>query len=90
MARATILHQLHDLGAAAWFGGTLANAVAAAGATEPGSSTPSDVASAQRMLARLQWAVPALTGAIVAIGSFAAEQYRPEEVGRGLLNRIAG
>ena len=42
------------------------------------------------MLARLQWAVPALTGAIVAIGSFAAEQYRPEEVGRGLLQRITG
>ncbi len=182
MARATSFHQLHDLGAAAWFGGTLANAVAlnpasasaghrenvgavanagwdrwtpvnaaaigahlvgaagllkhdlgrarvqqgvptmaitktaltaaalgvtgwarllgktvsdhgavpAAGATEPSSSTPSDVASAQRTLAQLQWAVPALTGAIVAIGSFAAEQYRPEEVGRGLLQRITG
>lgn len=182
MARATIFHQLHDLGAAAWFGGTLANAVAlnpaassagrpeavgavanagwdrwtpvnaaaigahlvgaagllkhdlgraraqqgvptmaiaktaltvaalgvtgwsrvlgttvsdhgavpAAGATDPSSSTPADVASAQRMLARLQWAVPALTGAIVAIGSFAAEQYRPEEVGRGLVQRIVG
>ena len=28
MARATIFHQMHDLGIAAWFGGTLANAVA--------------------------------------------------------------
>ena len=28
MARATLSHQLHDLGLAAWFGGTLANAVA--------------------------------------------------------------
>ncbi|WP_299572322.1 hypothetical protein [uncultured Williamsia sp.] len=182
MARATIFHQLHDLGGAAWFGGTLANAVAlnpasksagdqesagavanagwdrwtpvnaaaigahlvgaagllrhdlgrvraqqgvptmaitktaltaaalgvtgwarllgstvsdhgavaAAGATEPSSATPPDVASAQRMLARLQWVIPALTGAIVATSAFAAEQYRPAEVGRGLLQRIAG
>lgn len=28
MGRATIIHQMHDLGLAAWFGGTLANAVA--------------------------------------------------------------
>ena len=28
MARATLFHQLHDVGLAAWFGGTLANAVA--------------------------------------------------------------
>ena len=28
MARATLFHQMHDLGLAAWFGGTLANAVA--------------------------------------------------------------
>ena len=27
MARATLVHQMHDLGLAAWFGGTLANAV---------------------------------------------------------------
>ena len=28
MARATFVHQMHDLGLAAWFGGTLANAAA--------------------------------------------------------------
>lgn len=27
MARSTLVHQMHDLGLAAWFGGTLANAV---------------------------------------------------------------
>ncbi|GAA2048306.1 hypothetical protein [Williamsia deligens] len=180
MARATIFHQLHDVGLAAWFGGTLANAVAlnpaasAAGSpqavgavtnagwdrwtpvnaaaigahlvgaagllkhdlgrakaqkgvpsmaiaktgltvaalgvtaysrvlgskvsdhgavpasegTEPAASTPPDVAAAQAMLDRLQWVIPALTGGILAIGSFAAEQYRPEEVTRGLVQRL--
>lgn len=180
MTRATIFHQLHDIGIAAWFGGTLANAVAlnpaasraddprSAGAvvnagwdrwtpvnaaaigahligaagllkhdldrvkaqqgvptmaiaktaltvaalgvtgysrmlggvvsdhgavpvadgTKPDAATPSDVAAAQHILHRLQWAVPALTGAILAIGSFAAEQYRPEEVGRGVVQRL--
>jgi hypothetical protein len=32
--------------------------------------------------------VPALTGGIVAIGAFAAEQYRPEEVSKGLVQRL--
>lgn len=182
MARATLVHQLHDLGAAAWFGGTLANAVAlnpaasragdprdagavanegwdrwtpvnaaaigahlvgsvgllthdlgrmsrqegvgrmalaktaltvgalgvtawsralgrkvsqhdavpASDGTTPSSSTPPDVAAAQKKLKQLQWAVPALTGAIVAISSYASEQYRPEEVRRGMVRRVIG
>jgi hypothetical protein len=36
----------------------------------------------------LQWAVPALTGGIIAIGAYADEQYRAEEVGRGLVQRL--
>lgn len=180
MARATVFHQLHDLGLAAWFGGTLANAVAlnpasaqagassrvgavanegwdrwtpvnaaaigahlvgaagllkhdlgrakaqqgvpsmavtktvltaaalgvtaysrvlgqkvsrqdavpAADGTTPHSATPPEVAAAQKQLKALQWAVPALTGALVAIGAYAAEQYRPEEVGRGIVQRL--
>jgi hypothetical protein len=184
MARATTSHQLHDLGLAAWFGGTLANAVAlnraasaaqdggtqgeaavgavantgwdrwtpvnagaigvhlagaigllkhdlgrisrqqgvgsmavaktaltaaalgvtaysralgrkvsqhhavpAADGTTPSAATPPDVAAAQKKLALLQWAVPALTGGIVAIGAYADEQYRPEEVRKGVLRR---
>ena len=182
MARATLFHQMHDLGAAVWFGGTLANAVAlnkaaasagdphrvgavvqegwqrwqpvnaaaigvhlvgaagllkhdlgraaaqqgvptmaatkialtiaalgatayssilgrrlsqqqpvpaAAGAT-PTSSTPSDAAAAQRQLKVLQWVSPALTASIVAIGAYASEQYRPEEVSRGVVQRVFG
>src|SRR4051794_22330207 len=180
MARATAFHHLHDLGLAAWFGGTLANAVAlnpaagqsgsssrvgavanegwdrwtpvnaaaigahlvgaagllkhdadrlkvqkgvpsmaatktavtvaalgvtaysrmlgqrvsrhgavpAADGTTPEASTPPDVASAQKQLKALQWVVPALTGTLLAISSYAAEQYRPEEVGKGLVQRL--
>ncbi|WP_439030614.1 hypothetical protein [Gordonia terrae] len=180
MARATVFHQMHDVGLAAWFGGTLANAVAlnaAAGesgsssgvgavanegwdrwtpvnaaaigahligsvgllkhdlgrmhaqqgvpgmaatktvltvaalgvtgysralgqkvsaqgavpatdATTPAVGTPPEVASAQKQLKVLQWAVPALTGAIVAIGAFASEQYRAEEVSKGVVQRL--
>ncbi|TFV57042.1 hypothetical protein E4P42_16710 [Mycobacterium sp. PS03-16] len=180
MARATLFHQMHDLGLAAWFGGTLANAVAlnaaaaeaggtsrvgavanagwdrwtpvnaaaigvhlvgaagllkhdmgrmkaqqgvpsmaatktvltvaalgvtaysralgqkvsahrdvpAADGTTPAASTPPEVASAQKQLKMLQWAVPALTGTLTAIGAYAAEQYRPEEVSKGLVQRL--
>jgi hypothetical protein len=180
MARATIVHQMHDLGLAAWFGGTLANAVAlnkaaaespdaqstgavanegwdrwtpvnaaaigahligslgllqhdlgrmhaqkgvgsmalvktavtagalgvtaysrvlgrkvsqhhsvpAADGTTPTAATPPDIAAAQKKLKQLQWAVPALTGVIVAIASYASEQYRPEEVHKGMLQRV--
>lgn len=182
MARATLVHQMHDLGLAAWFGGTLANAVAlnpaaseagsaekvgavantgwdrwtpinaaaicvhlvgAAGlvkhdlgrmkaqkgvptmalvktgltlvalgvtgysrllgnkvsqlhaapatdGTTPSGATPSDVAAAQKQLKALQWVVPATTGALVAIGAYASEQYRPEEVAKGALQRKLG
>lgn len=57
-------------------------------ATEPAPATPADVASAQRQLAALQWAVPALTGALVAVSAFAGEQQRSSEVRRGLAGRL--
>ena len=47
-------------------------------ATTPVPETPDDVAAVQRQLAALQWAVPALTGALVVISAaFAGEQQRP-------------
>ena len=180
MARATLFHQMHDLGLAAWFGGTLANAVAlnpaasaggyssrvgavanegwnrwtpvnaaaigvhligaagllkhdlgrtaaqkgvptmaitktvltaaalgvtaysrvlgkkvaehhavpASDGTTPNAATPPEVAKAQKQLTVLQWAVPALTGGLAAIGAYASEQYRPEEVTKGLVQRL--
>ena len=63
-------------------------AVPAESGTEPSSGTPVEVAAAQRQLRTLQWAVPALTGALVVVSSFAGEQQRASEVHRGLLGRV--
>ena len=179
MARNTLSRSLHDLGLSAWFGGTLANAVAlnaaageAGGASDTGrvtnagwdrwtpvnaaaigahligsvgqlranrqrvanqegaggmsalktvltaaalgvtaysralgrvvsdaGATPSrsgtkasrrakaEVAAAQAKLDQLQWVIPALTGALVVVSSYAGEQQRPGEVARGLSQR---
>jgi hypothetical protein len=62
--------------------------VPASSGTEPAAATPPDVAAAQRQLQMLQWVIPALTGGIVAIAAYADEQYRPEEVGRGVMQRL--
>jgi hypothetical protein len=182
MAKSTLSHSLHDLGLSAWFGGTLANAVAlnraasqagdssrvgavanagwdawtpvnavaigahlagsvgmlardagrmsaqqgvgsmallktaltvgalgatgysrilgrkvskhadvpAESGTSPTAITPREVAAAQKQLRLLQWAVPAMTGALVVVSSFASEQMRPEEVRRGKVQRFIG
>ena len=39
--------------------------------------------AAQEQLDTLQWVIPALTGALVALSSYAGEQQRPSEVARG-------
>jgi hypothetical protein len=55
--------------------------------TTPSAATPPEVASAQKQLAVLQWAVPALTGALVVVSSFAGEQQRPASVLKSLTAR---
>jgi hypothetical protein len=62
--------------------------VPAESGTEPAASTPPAVAKAQRQLAMLQYAVPALTGALVVISAFAGEQQRATEVKHGILSRL--
>ena len=57
-------------------------------ATEPEQGTPPAVANAQKQLRQLQWAVPALTGALVAVSSFAGEQQRPSSVRQGVKQRL--
>ena len=42
-----------------------------------------DVAAAQQQLETLQWVIPALTGALVAVTSYAGEQQRASEVAKG-------
>lgn len=56
--------------------------------TEPTTTTPPEVAAAQKQLALLQYAVPALTGALVVVSSFAGEQERASEVKKGILGRL--
>ena len=56
--------------------------------TEPTETTPPDVANAQRQLKALQWAVPAITGALIVVTAYAGEQQRPTAVKEGLLQRL--
>lgn len=56
--------------------------------TTPDTGTPPAVANAQRQLTALQWAVPALTGALVTVSAFAGEQQRAGEVRSGVLQRL--
>jgi hypothetical protein len=62
--------------------------VPAESGTEPAPGTPQDVANAQRQLRALQRAVPALTGALVAVTSYVGEQQRPSAVRSGVLGRL--
>jgi hypothetical protein len=64
--------------------------VPALAGTEPAASTPEDVAKAQKQLSLLQWAVPALTGALIVVSSLAGEQQRPTQVKKGILARFTG
>ena len=58
------------------------------GATEPRAETPDEVARAQRQLRALQWAIPALTGAIVVVNAYMGEQQRPASVASGIVSRL--
>ncbi|KAB1915473.1 MULTISPECIES: hypothetical protein [unclassified Micromonospora] len=60
------------------------------GATEPNYQTPANVASSQRQMKLLQWAIPAMTGALVVVSAYMGEQQKPGQVFRGLLNRAGG
>ena len=51
--------------------------------TTPAASTPPDLAATQRKLKLMQWVVPATTGALLAVTSYAGEQQRASEVVKG-------
>jgi hypothetical protein len=57
------------------------------GTTEPNHQTPANVASSQRQMKLLQWAIPALTGALVVVTSYMGEQQKPGQQWRGMLGR---
>jgi len=56
--------------------------------TEPTAGTPSIVSDAQRQLAVLQWAIPALTGALLLLNARMGEQQRPKSVIAGMAQRV--
>jgi hypothetical protein len=81
------------LGATAWSGALgaklgQAGEVPVEGGTTPSPDTPEDVARAQRQLKLLQWAIPALTGAILVVNARMGEQQRPAEVTKGFFKRL--
>ncbi|MEV4203074.1 hypothetical protein [Micromonospora globbae] len=60
------------------------------GVTEPNHQTPAQVAASQRQMKMLQWAVPALTGALVVVTAYMSEQQKPGQMWRGLIGRAGG
>lgn len=63
--------------------------VPAEGGTTPAATTPPELASAQRRLTVMQWVIPASTGALLAVSSFAGEQQRVSEVAQGTGRKLA-
>ncbi len=57
--------------------------------TKPTKLTKAEIADAMDQLDRLQWVVPALTGALVVVSSYAGEQQRASEVVKGVAEKDA-
>ncbi len=62
--------------------------VPSAGGAKPSEQTPPDVASAQQQLRALQWAIPAVTGALVVLTSQQGEQQKSSQLAKGTLRSI--
>ena len=62
--------------------------VPVAGGTSATATTPPEVAKAQKQLSALQWAIPGLTGAILASSSLHEEQQRPSQVLGGTIKGL--
>jgi hypothetical protein len=56
--------------------------------TTPLPETSEDVASAQRQLKALQWAIPAHVCGLIALNALMGEQQRPTQVARGIVQRV--
>lgn len=62
--------------------------VPVAGGTDSLATTPPEVAKAQKQLSALQWAIPGLTGAMLASSSLHEEQQRPAQVLSGVVKGL--
>ena len=58
------------------------------GGTDSLQTTPPELAKAQKQLKALQWAIPGLTGAVMASSALHEEQQRPSQVLRGSLQKL--
>ena len=67
-----------------------AGRVPVGGPTESTDNTPMEVRAIQHRQRIVQWTVPALTGALVAVSALAGEQQKPRSVMRGVLGRMTG
>jgi hypothetical protein len=65
-----------------------AGPVPATGPTDPSPETPPEVAKAMKQEKLTQWAIPAVTGGLVALTALQGEQQRPTEVASGVLSRL--
>ncbi|WP_030485230.1 hypothetical protein [Nocardioides aequoreus] len=62
----------------------------AVGATEPQGDASETLKKAQQQLKVTQWAIPAVTGALVVMGAVQGEQQRPQSLVRNQLDRLPG
>jgi enoyl-CoA hydratase/carnithine racemase len=58
------------------------------GGTDALGTTPPEIAKAQKQLSALQWAIPGLTGAMLASSSLHEEQQKPSQVVGGVLKGL--
>jgi len=60
----------------------------ARGATEPFESASTELKQAQSRLKTVQWAIPAVTGALVVLGALQGEEQRPQSLLRSQAARL--
>jgi hypothetical protein len=65
-----------------------AGPVPAQGPTDPSTETPADVATVMKQEKLVQWAIPAITGAMLVLNALHGEQQRSTEVLGGTLRRL--
>lgn len=86
--RNTVLRAIHDIGLAAWFGGSMMGVTPDQETAAKADQYPVDVEAAQKQLSVVQWTVPALTGAVEVLNSLHGEQQRPSQQGAGIFRRL--
>lgn len=66
-----------------------AGQVPAEGGSDPAQNTPDDIAATLKQQRLLQWAIPALTGTMIAMGAQQGEQQRPSQMWGGVTRKLS-